>query len=110
MKPQPRSWPLPQGTSGSRITRLPVEGQGTGKSSQMGCTAEDLRNQLPCYWGAGRRLEELDWGRPLRLQVQEGSEVTPGTANCRVRGGRRWAPGVGVRGGGKGAGLLQERG
>lgn len=33
-------------------------------------------------------LEELDWGRPLRLQVQEGSEVTPGTANCRARRGQ----------------------
>lgn len=69
--------PLPLGS-----LCLPTEeGQGTRKSSQMGYTVEDLRNQLLCYWAAGGR-RGTGLGQPFRLQVQEGSEVTPGLANC----------------------------
>ena len=54
--------PSPWGLHSSKITGLPAEGQGTGKYSQTGCTAEDLRNQLPRYWGCWEKQKELDWG------------------------------------------------
>lgn len=41
--------PSLQGLHSSKITGLPVEGQGTRKYSQTECTVEDLRNQLPRY-------------------------------------------------------------
>lgn len=64
----------------------------------MGCTAEDLRNQLLCYWAVGSS-RGIGPGQPLRLQVPEGSEVT----NSRT--GQLLGPGANDRGGGRGAGV-----
>ena len=47
---------------------LPAEGQGTGNYSQAGCTAEDLRKQLPCYLGVPGEAEGTGLGWWLRLE------------------------------------------
>lgn len=70
--------PSPRGPHGSKIMGFPAEGQGTGKYSQKGCTAEDLRNQLHATGGLGE-AERIGPRWPLRLQGQEGSEVMLGT-------------------------------
>lgn len=58
----PSPWPPPRGVSTAVRSQVFLQRVGTGKYSQMGCTAEDLRNQLPRYWGGRERQKELDWG------------------------------------------------
>ena len=57
-----------RGGDGGTVLSPSCSPQGTGKYSQAGCTAEDLRKQLPCYLGVPGEAEGTGLGWWLRLE------------------------------------------